>query len=510
MSTILDDVTTMVTAMSPDDLKSLVLSLAQKDEHVQAALYKVWKEQDREIRLQRSMNWHPDDWAEASEHYEPMVDEKLNECAALFIDRYEFGDYSDEGRWDYTSGLDRLNGWFNELLDVAADGAWIDASVGLLLTLDALDDWALENGDEDLGSEELQESCASYWSYIDTLTEAIRNSAASDANKDAFFLQLMDWITEWADSEDWEKWAEPLRSCLVSPAHFDRLREHITRFAPELVSHGPDETPIKIPLWQWWVQANLDADHETEALEVEARLPKFNIQTSAAFARYYERHNRPDDAIFRVKSIIAFLEETHQGFSSYNFSYGANTYFSWMLKLLVQTERHRETGIWYVKWFEALPSLELFKICLDRQSPDERASQVQKWMSMLRARQGHNALIIEMYLHLGDADGAWQAYTESVHARPYYWLSSAERQLFDAMKLHDPGRLIPILQQFVEKGISEKKRSSYQRAVQWLVELKSVYGLVNESEEWTQYLWKIRDHHRRLPALQDEMNHAKL
>ncbi len=500
----------MVSSMSPDDLKSLVISLAQKDEHVQAALHKVWQKKDREISLKNMAKWDPGEWALATEHYEPIVDEKLNECAALFVDRYALGEYPDDGRWDYTLGIDRLDDWFGQLIEMAADGAWIEASVGWLLTLDALEDWALENGDEDLDSEDLQELCATYWYDADNLTEAIRNSAASDANKGAFFLELMDWITANVDSENWEKWTEPLRSCLFTPAHFDRLREHIARLAPELLSSGAEVAPGKIPLWEWWVQANLDANRETEALEAEARLPVFNIQTSAAFARYYERHNRIDDAILRLKAIIPFLEETSHGFSSYDSVEKANTYFSWLLKLLGQAERHSEAGLWYVKWFETLPSLELFKICLDLLSPDQKAAQVQKWMSMLREKPGNYGLVIAMYLHMGDAEGAWQVYTESGRGGLLSWLSSEERQLFDTMKLHDPSRLIPILQQFVEKQIAEKRRSSYQRAVQWLVELKELYGLMSESEQWMRYVWGIRDHYRRLPALQDEMNHAKL
>ena len=62
----------------------------------------------------------------------------------MFQDRYEYADRgyddydSEDGRWDYTAGLEQLERWFAEMLEMAADGEWVDASVGLLLTLQKL------------------------------------------------------------------------------------------------------------------------------------------------------------------------------------------------------------------------------------------------------------------------------------------------------------------------------------------------------------------------------------
>lgn len=147
---ILDHVTTLVKEMSWAELQNTVLRLAEQNEHVQAALYQVWKEKEREARLRKSVEWEPADWLEARKHFEPIIQDELSQCAALFEDRYErhYRGYhyydSDDGRWDYTAGLEQLERWFAELLEMAADGEWIDASVGLLLTLQKLMDWAIE------------------------------------------------------------------------------------------------------------------------------------------------------------------------------------------------------------------------------------------------------------------------------------------------------------------------------------------------------------------------------
>lgn len=61
MATILDHVTTLVTDMPGDELQNVVLRLAEQNEHVQAAFYRIWKEKEREARLRKSVEWEPGD-----------------------------------------------------------------------------------------------------------------------------------------------------------------------------------------------------------------------------------------------------------------------------------------------------------------------------------------------------------------------------------------------------------------------------------------------------------------
>ena len=89
MSTILDHVRTLVKDMSWEELQNVVLRLAEQNEHVQAAFYQVWKEKEREARLQQSIEWEPGDWSAARQHFQPMIADELRHCAALFHDRYE-------------------------------------------------------------------------------------------------------------------------------------------------------------------------------------------------------------------------------------------------------------------------------------------------------------------------------------------------------------------------------------------------------------------------------------
>jgi uncharacterized Zn finger protein len=78
------------------------------------------------------------------------------------------------------------------------------------------------------------------------------------------------------------------------------------------------------------------------------------------------------------------------------------------------------------------------------------------------------------------------------------------------MKHHDPKLLVPIFRQYVQKRIAEKNRKSYQKAVEWLEELKAIYLLLEQAGAWNGYLQELRENHRHLPALQDEITRAKL
>lgn len=133
---IVDQVKTLVKEMSLAELQDVVLRLAEQTEHVHAAFYQVWKEREREARVRKSVAWEPADWLDAREHFEPIIQDELSQCASLFQDRYEYADRgydyydSDEVRWDYTAGLEQLKRWFAEMQEMAADGEWVDASVG--------------------------------------------------------------------------------------------------------------------------------------------------------------------------------------------------------------------------------------------------------------------------------------------------------------------------------------------------------------------------------------------
>ncbi len=521
MPDMLEHITTLINDMSWSELQNTVLLLAEKNEHVRKALFEIWQKQEREARLRKGVEWTPADWLDARRQFEPSIDDELEQCAECFTDRYDYGYYdSDEGRFDFSEGLEQLEGWFAELLEMATDGQWIDGAVGLLLTLQRLDDWAESHGDEDTGGEELLDECMRFWPKAEELITIIRNSTAPERNKSAFFLALIDWVAGLCEeSEDWSRWREPLRACLFSPEHYDRLKERVMRLEPNLFADTSRE-PVPADVVRWWVRASLDLGQETEAERAEAKLPAFDAETAASFAHYYERLGRTEEALARLQAIIQHIKEQLQQRASeplrgirspYVPGQQPKGYFEWLITIYERTGRQTEAEAWRVQWFETLPSLELFQRCLSAVPPAERAHQAKLWIDHVNSlgRYRYQDLLINMYLHIGDPNGAWSVFQEGNHEASD-WLSASARQLFETIKQHDPGRLVSVLRQYAEKRIAEKNRKSYQQAVEWLSELKSVYHLLDQTAAWTVYLGQLRENHRRLPALQDEIVKAKL
>jgi len=79
-----------------------------------------------------------------------------------------------------------------------------------------------------------------------------------------------------------------------------------------------------------------------------------------------------------------------------------------------------------------------------------------------------------------------------------------------AAKKQYPQESIRIFEQEVERFINDRNRGSYSRAALCLREIRDIYRQLNETELWQKLIMDVRDRHKRLPALQDELNQLKL
>jgi uncharacterized Zn finger protein len=79
-----------------------------------------------------------------------------------------------------------------------------------------------------------------------------------------------------------------------------------------------------------------------------------------------------------------------------------------------------------------------------------------------------------------------------------------------AAKKQYPQESIRIFEQEAERFINDRNRDSYSRAALCLREIRDIYRRLNETESWQKLIMDVRDRHKRLPALQDELNQLKL
>jgi len=55
-----------------------------------------------------------------------------------------------------------------------------------------------------------------------------------------------------------------------------------------------------------------------------------------------------------------------------------------------------------------------------------------------------------------------------------------------------------------------RQRENYQVACQYLTSIRRLYQKLGKSDTWTRYIAALREQHRNLPALKDELAKAKL
>ena len=79
-----------------------------------------------------------------------------------------------------------------------------------------------------------------------------------------------------------------------------------------------------------------------------------------------------------------------------------------------------------------------------------------------------------------------------------------------AAKKQYPQESIRIFEQEAERFINDRNRGSYSQAAVCLREIRDIYRQLNETQAWQNLITGVRDRHKRLPALQDELNQLKL
>lgn len=78
-----------------------------------------------------------------------------------------------------------------------------------------------------------------------------------------------------------------------------------------------------------------------------------------------------------------------------------------------------------------------------------------------------------------------------------------------AAKKQYPQESIRIFEQETERFINDRNRGSYSQAALCLREICDIYRQLNETESWQKLIMDVCDRHKRLPALQDELNQLK-
>ena len=133
----------------------------------------------------------------------------------------------------------------------------------------------------------------------------------------------------------------------------------------------------------------------------------------------------------------------------------------------------------------------------------------------LRQQERYSTLT-EIYLAENEIDKA----LETVHLKPqrarrfgFYGYgpdASLKIRVAEAAEKSHPHDAIDIYLNVVLRLIEQRGRGNYAQAAEYLKRIQTAYLGLNEPERWQLLIAEIRESNKRLPALKDELNKAKL
>ena len=177
-------------------------------------------------------------------------------------------------------------------------------------------------------------------------------------------------------------------------------------------------------------------------------------------------------------------------------------------------ERHKERG-------ELAEALVLAKRLLERrphlagyQEVGELSQQLGVWQELRpqllaewSAAQEYG-LLTDIYLEEGEIDLALKSLKQRRPGFPY-GVDQLIRVAQSASETH-PHAAVDIYRQQVESLIEARGRDNYQRACTHLTKVRGLYRQLSQEPAWTDYIAELRERHRRLPALKEELGNAGL
>ena len=96
-------------------------------------------------------------------------------------------------------------------------------------------------------------------------------------------------------------------------------------------------------------------------------------------------------------------------------------------------------------------------------------------------------------------------------ASKHYWGSSTlQLEVAQAAGEQRPGESIRLYMQLVENLIGQRGRNNYTQAASYLKSVNDAYLRLGELHTWETLIANLREQHRNLPALREELDRAGL
>ncbi len=162
--------------------------------------------------------------------------------------------------------------------------------------------------------------------------------------------------------------------------------------------------------------------------------------------------------------------------------------------------------------FWAMPSLPGY------QEVKNLAQQTKQWatlqpplMEKIATEPRYQNLLISIYLEEGEIDQALKCLQTPSKPPIYgYFAPMIHLTVAKAAEATRPRAALEIYLKEIKRLIAERSRSSYSSAAGYLSQVRALYQRLGEENNWRTLITNLRQEHKSLRALQDELNKAKL
>ena len=126
--------------------------------------------------------------------------------------------------------------------------------------------------------------------------------------------------------------------------------------------------------------------------------------------------------------------------------------------------------------------------------------------------KGYHGIRVEIFVEENEIDLALEALERAKSSEHYRWHhpSSLALKVAGAAENDRPKEAIRLYFQEAERLIKMRGRGNYATAIEYLIKVRNQYKRLGEQKSWEALIVDLRERHRRLPALQDELDKAGL
>lgn len=121
-------------------------------------------------------------------------------------------------------------------------------------------------------------------------------------------------------------------------------------------------------------------------------------------------------------------------------------------------------------------------------------------------------VLTRVYLHDQEWDMAWDTLARQPQRSPKGWMnwSRLDIEVAERSRHARPQKAIPVYVDYARRAIGGRNRNHYAQAARYLTVVGELYRQLGDEDAWRGLIGGIRGEFRQLPALQDELNKAKL